>query len=137
MNKEVDNVVPRLDLTGSSHGRRLEKLPNYVDTVSLVARKQLWAMETVILCRASRDVVMQDLLTDALSTRRVIEAPPSKSMSTNEADDEIRAKLLRIGCYFDCDEEDAAEDDEESEKSKSEVLQRSFSMQMITFEDGM
>ncbi|GJT33275.1 hypothetical protein Tco_0923694 [Tanacetum coccineum] len=26
-------------------------------------------------------------------------------MSTNEADDEIRAKLLRIGCYFDCDEE--------------------------------
>ncbi|GJY32243.1 retrovirus-related pol polyprotein from transposon TNT 1-94, partial [Tanacetum coccineum] len=31
MNKEVDNVVPRLDLTGSSHGGRLEKLLNYVD----------------------------------------------------------------------------------------------------------
>nr|GEU82528.1 hypothetical protein [Tanacetum cinerariifolium] len=32
MNKEVENVVPRLDLTGSSDGRRLEKLPNYVAT---------------------------------------------------------------------------------------------------------
>ncbi|GKA66322.1 zinc finger, CCHC-type containing protein, partial [Tanacetum coccineum] len=30
MNKEVDNIVSRLDLTGSSHGERLEKLPNYV-----------------------------------------------------------------------------------------------------------
>ncbi|GJZ82676.1 glucose/ribitol dehydrogenase [Tanacetum coccineum] len=73
MNKEVDNVVPRLDLTGSSHGGRLEKLPNYVDTVSLAARKQLWAVETVILYRASQDVVVQDLLRDALSARRVID----------------------------------------------------------------
>ncbi|GJS19373.1 hypothetical protein Tco_0448005 [Tanacetum coccineum] len=32
MNKEVDNVVPRLDLTGSSHGGRLEKPLNYVET---------------------------------------------------------------------------------------------------------
>ncbi|GJU00618.1 reverse transcriptase domain-containing protein [Tanacetum coccineum] len=30
MNKEVDIVVPRLDLTGSIHGGRLEKLPNYL-----------------------------------------------------------------------------------------------------------
>ncbi|GKA80919.1 hypothetical protein Tco_0787611 [Tanacetum coccineum] len=37
------------------------------------ARKQLWAVETVILYRASRDVVVQDLLRDDLSTRRVID----------------------------------------------------------------
>ncbi|GKC18381.1 hypothetical protein Tco_1020531, partial [Tanacetum coccineum] len=37
------------------------------------AREQLWAVETVILCRASRDVVMQNLLRDALSARRVID----------------------------------------------------------------
>ncbi|GJZ52221.1 hypothetical protein Tco_0606736 [Tanacetum coccineum] len=80
-------------------------MTNARDTVSLAARKQLWAVETGILYRASQDVVVQDLLRDALSARRVIDAPPSKSMSTNEADDEIRAKLLRIGCYFDCDEE--------------------------------
>ncbi|GKF43685.1 hypothetical protein Tco_0130237, partial [Tanacetum coccineum] len=31
MNKEVDDVVvPRLELTGSGHGGRLEKFPNYV-----------------------------------------------------------------------------------------------------------
>nr|GFB46525.1 hypothetical protein [Tanacetum cinerariifolium] len=30
LNKEIDNLILRLDLTGSSHGGRLEKLPNYV-----------------------------------------------------------------------------------------------------------
>nr|GEY91589.1 zinc finger, C2H2 [Tanacetum cinerariifolium] len=68
MNKEVDNVVLWLDLTGSSLGGRLEKIPNYV-----AARKQLWTMKTVILYRASQDVVVQDLLRDALSARRVID----------------------------------------------------------------
>ncbi|GKG61457.1 hypothetical protein Tco_0619182, partial [Tanacetum coccineum] len=32
-----------------------------------------WAVKTVILCRASRDVVVQDLLRDALFARRVID----------------------------------------------------------------
>nr|GEY89999.1 zinc finger, C2H2 [Tanacetum cinerariifolium] len=71
MNKEVDNVVLRLDLTGSNHGGRLEKIPNYVGMVSLTARKQLWNVKTVILYRVSQDVVVQDLLRDALSARRV------------------------------------------------------------------
>nr|GEZ01781.1 hypothetical protein [Tanacetum cinerariifolium] len=39
-------------------------------TMSLAARKRLWAVETVILYRASQDVVVQDLLRDALSARR-------------------------------------------------------------------
>nr|GEV39671.1 hypothetical protein [Tanacetum cinerariifolium] len=121
MNKEVDNVVLQLDLTGSSHRGRLEKLPNYVSgwkwsicstkskaryetiarlkrfhyafisihlnvavlqvrrlfqhvyTVSLADRKQLWAVENVILYRASQDVVVQDLPMDALSARMMID----------------------------------------------------------------
>ncbi|GJZ55807.1 hypothetical protein Tco_0611000 [Tanacetum coccineum] len=42
MNKEVDIVVPRLDLTGSIHGGRLEKLPNYVGML----RDVLWVFGT-------------------------------------------------------------------------------------------
>nr|GEV81602.1 vacuolar proton-inorganic pyrophosphatase [Tanacetum cinerariifolium] len=41
MNKEVDNIVPRLDLIGSSHGGRLEKLSNYSKYFKKMAN--LWA----------------------------------------------------------------------------------------------
>nr|GEU95989.1 hypothetical protein [Tanacetum cinerariifolium] len=37
------------------------------------ARKQLWVVETVIHCRTSRDVIVQDLLRDVLSIGRVID----------------------------------------------------------------